>query len=194
MQNTKTRILVEGAVMVALATVLSYIRVYKLPWGGTITLLSMLPIVIFSIKNGVKCGLFAAFVFSLQQFAQGVSDGLFGWGLSTGILVCAILMDYILPFTLLGLGGVLRGKGAAGWISGTAFAVFLRFVCHFISGVYIWHSAGKIWEGFSTDSVWLYSLLYNGSYMLPELIFTALGAFALFRVPQTRRLLSERTA
>ena len=57
MQNTKTKILVEGAVMVALATVLSFIRVFKLPWGGSITLLSMLPIVLFSIRRGVSWGL-----------------------------------------------------------------------------------------------------------------------------------------
>ena len=65
MKNSKTLTLVEGAVMVALATVLSFIRVYKLPWGGSITLLSMLPIAVFSIKHGVAKGLGAAFVFSL---------------------------------------------------------------------------------------------------------------------------------
>ena len=76
MKNSKTLTLVEGAVMVALATVLSFIRVYKLPWGGSITLLSMLPIAVFSIKHGVAKGLGAAFVFSLIQFIQGITDGL----------------------------------------------------------------------------------------------------------------------
>lgn len=156
MKNSKTLTLVEGAVMVALATVLSFIRVYKLPWGGSITLLSMLPIAVFSIKHGVAKGLGAAFVFSLIQFIQGITDGLFGW------------------------------------IAGTMIAVFLRFVCHFISGVVIWKSFGALWDGFSTDNSVLYSLLYNGSYMLPEMIFTAIGAFALFEIPQTRKILSTQ--
>ena len=73
--SSKTRILVEGAAMVALATVLSFIRIFKLPWGGSITLLSMLPIVVFSIRRGVKAGLAASFVFSLIQFVQGIMDG-----------------------------------------------------------------------------------------------------------------------
>ena len=80
--SQKTKLLVEGAAMVALATVLSFIRIIKMPWGGSVTLLSMLPIVIFSIKNGVKNGLIVSFAFSLVQFAQGVMDGLFGWGLT----------------------------------------------------------------------------------------------------------------
>ena len=75
MKDNKTKILVEGAVMVALATVLSFIRVFKLPWGGSITLLSMLPIVLFSIRRGVKSGLTVSFVFALIQFAQGVMAG-----------------------------------------------------------------------------------------------------------------------
>ena len=64
MSKNKTKILVEGAVMVALATVLSYVRVYRLPWGGSITLLSMLPIVLFSIRRGLGAGLTVSFVFS----------------------------------------------------------------------------------------------------------------------------------
>lgn len=180
--------------MIALATVLSYIRVYKLPWGGSITLLSMLPIIIFSIKNGLKHGFFAAFVFSLIQFGQGVIDGLFGWGLTPQILAACIIIDYIGAYTILGIGGIFKNKGVAGWVSGAALAVFLRFMLHYASGVFIWQSVGELWGGFSTESSWIYSLIYNASYMLPELIFTTLGAFALFRVPQTRALLSEKTA
>ncbi|MCI6330549.1 MAG: energy-coupled thiamine transporter ThiT, partial [Lachnospiraceae bacterium] len=65
--SQKTQLLVEGAVVIALATVLSFIRIIKMPWGGSVTLLSMLPIVIYSIKNGVKNGLLVAFVYSLVQ-------------------------------------------------------------------------------------------------------------------------------
>ena len=108
MSMNKTKILVEGAVMVALATVLSYIRVFKLPWGGSITLLSMLPIVLFSIRRGVGAGLTVSFVFSLVQFTQGIIDGLFVWGLTPGMLIACILFDYLLAFTCLGVAGLFR--------------------------------------------------------------------------------------
>ena len=189
MQNTKTKILVEGAIMVALATVLSFIRVFKLPWGGSITLLSMLPIVLFSIRRGVSWGLIVSFVYSLVQFAQGVMDGLFGWGLTPGMLIACILLDYLGAFTVLGIAGCFRKKGLPGWIGGITLAIVLRFVLHFLSGVVIWHSFGELWSGFATDNTYLYSFLYNGCYMLPELIFTLVGAVALLKVPQTKRFL-----
>ena len=93
MKNTKTTVLVEAAIMVALATVLSYIRIIKLPWGGSITLLSMLPIVVYSIRRGPALGLAASFVFSLVQFGQGVIDGLFGWGLTPVSLTACIFLE-----------------------------------------------------------------------------------------------------
>jgi len=189
MKDKKTKILVEGAVMVALATVLSFIRVFKLPWGGSITLLSMLPIVLFSIRRGVGAGLMTAFAFSLIQFAQGVMDGLFGWGLTPGMLIACIFLDYLGAFTVLGIAGLFRKKGLPGWIGGITLAVGLRFVLHFLSGVVIWHSFGELWNGFATDNTYLYSFLYNGCYMLPELIFTLAGAVALLKVPQTKRFL-----
>ena len=191
MKDNKTKILVEGAVMVALATVLSFIRVFKLPWGGSITLLSMLPIVLFSIRRGVKSGLTVSFVFALIQFAQGVMDGLFGWGLTPGMLIACILLDYLGAFTVLGIAGSFRKKGLPGWIGGISLAIALRFVLHFLSGVVIWQSFGELWNGFSTDNTFLYSFLYNGCYMLPELIFTLVGAVALLSAPQTKRLLLE---
>ena len=191
MKNSKVKILVEAAVMVALATVLSYIRIIKLPLGGSVTMLSMLPIVLFSIKRGVKYGFAAAFVFSLIQFGQGVIDGIFGWGLTPLSLIACIFIDYIFAFTILGIAGIFREKGMPGYIGGTALALFLRFVCHFASGVVIWHSYGELWNGFSTENTYLYSLLYNGAYMLPEMIFTIVGAVVLFSVPQTKRVLIE---
>ncbi|MBR6294254.1 MAG: energy-coupled thiamine transporter ThiT [Lachnospiraceae bacterium] len=188
MQSKRTRILVEGAVMLALATALSYIRIYKLPWGGSITLFSMLPIVLFSIRRGLKAGLAVSFLFSLIQFFQGIGDGLFGWGLTPFMLIACILLDYIIAFTVLGLGGLFRKKKTAGWIGGIVIAIALRFVMHFLSGVVIWESFGELWEGFSTDSTVLYSLLYNGSYMLPELVITTVVAVILLNIPHVRKL------
>ena len=189
MRNEKTKLLAEGAAMVALATVLSFIRVFKLPWGGSITLLSMIPIVLFSIRRGVKMGLVVSFVYALVQFGQGILDGLFGWGLTAGMLIACIVLDYLAAFTVLGLAGLWRKKGLPGWLAGILLAVGLRFICHFLSGVVIWGSFGELWSGFSTDNTWLYSFLYNGCYMLPEMIFTMIGAVALLKAPQTKRLL-----
>lgn len=187
--SKKTELLAEGAIMVALATVLSFIRIIKLPWGGSITLLSMLPITIFSIKNGVKNGLIVSFVFSVVQLVQGIMDGLFGWGLTPGMLIACILIDYILAFTVLGLAGLFKDKGLQGWICGTVLAVALRLLMHFLSGVIIWKSFGELWGGFATESTVLYSLLYNGAYMVPEMIFTTIGAVILLKAPQTKKLI-----
>lgn len=189
MKNTKTKMLVEGAAMVALATVLSFIRVYKLPWGGSITLLSMLPICVYSIRWGIRPGFIVSFAYSLVQFVQGIMDGLFGWGLTPGMLIASIMLDYILAFTVLGIAGIFRKNKKSGAIAGIVLAGVLRFVIHFLSGVVIWHSFGELWDGFSTSNEWLYSLLYNGAYMLPEIIFTVIGAVVLLSVPQTKKLM-----
>lgn len=189
MSSNKTRILVEGAVMVALATVLSFIRIFKLPWGGSITLLSMLPIVLFSIRRGVKAGMAVSVAYALLQFSQGIIDGLFGWGLTPGMLIACIFLDYIGAFSVLGLAGLFRKKDLPGWIAGISLAIVLRFVLHFLSGVVIWKSYGELWNGFSTDNTYLYSFLYNGCYMLPELVFTLIGAIVLLKAPQTKKIL-----
>lgn len=191
MQNTKTRKLVEGAAMVALAIVLSYIRVFKLPWGGSVTLVSMLPIVVYSLRWGIKDGFLISFVFALFQFFQGIGDGLFVWGLTPVMLVACILLDYLVAFTVLGIAGLFKKKETIGAIMGVALAIFLRFVSHFLSGVVIWHSFGELWNGFATENEWLYSLCYNGAYMLPELVFTLIATIILFKIPNTRKLFLE---
>ena len=190
MKNTKTKILTEGAVMVALATVLSFLKIVQFPWGGSITILSMLPIVVFSLRHGVRQGLAVSFVYSLIQLGQGIlMEGLLGWGLTPTALVACIFLDYIGAFSVLCVGGLFGNKKMAAIISGTVLAMILRFTLHYVSGVAIFHSFGELWEGFSTDNTWLYSLLYNGAYMLPETVFTAAGALLLFKTPQMRKLL-----
>ncbi|MDE7288772.1 MAG: energy-coupled thiamine transporter ThiT, partial [Oscillospiraceae bacterium] len=162
------------------------------PWGGSITLLSMLPVAVFSIKRGVKAGLFAAFVYALIQLGQGIAvDGLLGWGLTPAMLVSCIFLDYVGAFTVIGISGIFRKKGLVGRLAGTALAVLIRYIFHIISGAVIFHSSGMIWETFSTDNEWLYSTLYNGAYMLPEMIFTVIGAAVLLKVPQINKLIEE---
>lgn len=189
MKTIRTKELAEGAVMIALAAALSFVRVFRLPWGGSVTLISMLPIIIFSIRHGVKKGLFVSFVFSLFQLAQGIADGLFSWGLTPASLIGCIFLDYAAAYTAVGLGGIFRDKSMKGYICGTVLAGFVRYLCHFLSGVVIWHSFGELWSGFVTENEWLYSFVYNGAYMLPEIIFTVIAAVVLFRIPQTKKLL-----
>ena len=134
-------------------------------------------------------GLAASFVFALIQFIQGCADGLFGWGLTPVSLVACIFIDYIFAFTVLGLAGIFRKYGMSGVIGGSVMAMGLRLVCHYISGVLIFGSFGELWNGFTVNEPCLYSLLYNGAYMLPEIVFTVIGAVVLMSVPQTKRLI-----
>ena len=177
-RSKTTRALCECAVMLALAVVLSFVKFFQLPFDGSITLASMLPICLVSIKYGLKWGLGTAFCYSWTQILQG---GVFSWGLTPMMLLSSLLMDYIIAFTVLGLAGIFVDKGMSGVIGGTVLAVFLRFVSHVFSGVFIFASAGKLWEGFETSNTWLYSIVYNGCYMLPELIFTCIGAAVVYK-------------
>ena len=182
MKNKKLQTLCVCAMMVALSTALSFVKVKLLPFGGSITLLSMLPVAAESIMNGTKQGLFSAFLYSCIQLIFGITqDGLLGWGLTAGMLTACIILDYIGAFTVIGLAGVFRKNGMTGIMGGTILAVGLRFICHILSGVYVFASAGKLWEGFETNNTWLYSFVYNATYMLPEIILTAIGAFFVYK-------------
>lgn len=183
-----TKMLVEGAVMIALAAVLSLIKIYKLPWGGSITLLSMLPICMFSIKHGVKKGLIISVLYSCVQLFLDLGEVL-SWGLTAGILIACFLLDYILAYSMLGFAGMFRSKGIGGWIAGTAIAMLLRLAMHYLSGVLIWHSVGEIWN-LNIGNQYIYSLLYNGSYMVPEIVFTVIASVIMYKVPQLQKLLT----
>lgn len=192
-------VLTECALMIALATVLSLVEVYKAPFGGSVTLLSMVPIIVISMRHGVGVGLAAGFVHSIIQLVLGLSNVAWVPDL-TGKILC-ILLDYILPFTLLGLGGIFRGvkftKNArtnviVAALIGTLLVTLLRFMCHILSGVVIWYALDLEWYADDPSHIvnrysqWIFSLIYNGWYMIPEIIETAIGtpiiAAALMKV------------
>ena len=134
--SSKTKILTTSSLLIAMATVLSFIKVWNMPWGGSVTLMSMVPITVISFKYGVRRGLFCGFVYSLIQLTIGIAvDGLLGWGLTAGMLASCVFLDYIFAFTILGIAGIFVKKGLWGIISGSALAVFLRFCSHVLSGV-----------------------------------------------------------
>jgi thiamine transporter len=189
MKNSKTKIMTECAILIALSTVLSFVKIWHMPWGGSVTLFSMLPVCYVSVRHGLKWGLGSAFVYSALQLFLGITlDGLLGWGLTGGILAACILLDYVIAFTVLGLSGMFAKKGFAGIMAGTTCAVVIRFVCHLLSGVYVFASAGKLWEGFETANTWLYSFVYNGCYMLPELAMTLVGAAIVYKALAKRNI------
>ncbi len=181
--------LVLSAIMIALGTVLSMIKLFEMPFGGSVTLLSMLPNALVSVICGLGWGIGAAFAESLIQLFLSLSEVL-SWGLTPAMLIGTMLLDYILPYTLVGLAGIFRKKGYYGVIGGTAFALVLRFLSHFASGVWLWANLekfvafGKEWIG----NPMLYSICYNGAFMLPELIFTVIGTALIFRSSQIKRI------
>lgn len=175
--NSKTHKLVEGALMVALATLLSFITIYQLPQGGGITAFSMLPIILMSFKNGPKWGAFTGFAYALIQLILGFQNVVYCPTLLSQI--ACILLDYIIPYTLLGTACLFAKaipNQMGGIAFGTAVVCLIRFLCSFLSGVLIW--AGYAPEG---TPAWLYSLVYNGSYMLPETVITVVGALLVCR-------------
>ena len=185
--NKTTQKLAFSACMLAMSIVLSFIPIYKMPMGGEITLLSMLPISFVSVKYGLKQGFFTAGLYSVFQLIQGIAGGnVFVYTQTLFAVVVCVLFDYIVPFTVLGLAGIFREKGNAGIVGGIALAVSIRFCCHYITGVVIW---GQWAENMSK---YLYSLIYNGQYMLPELIITCIAATILINAkPIKRFIISE---
>ena len=173
-----------SSVFIALATGLSMIKVINMPLGGSVTLMSMVPIVFISCALGVKWGIGSAFVYALIQLVLGISvDGLFAWGLTPACLIGTILLDYIVPFTLLGISGIFAKKGVLYITLGTAFAVILRFLCHFASGYIIFANFEKfvVLGSSFVGRPALYSICYNGLYMLPELIITVAVTAVIFK-------------
>ncbi len=182
------RALCECAILLALAVVLSFVKLAQLPFDGSITLASMLPICLVSIKYGLKWGLGTAFLYSWTQILQG---GVFSWGLTPGMLIASLLLDYIVAFTVLGLAGLFRKKGFGGMVAGIAFACTLRFLTHFAAGVFLWANYEKF-IAFGVEWVnhpVLYSICYNGIYMLPDTAIVIAVAILLLKIPQTKKIL-----
>ena len=194
-KNTKIVKLTECAMLLALSIILSFVTVYHMPMGGGITLLSMLPVMLVSIKYGIGTGLSVSLTFSLFQLLQGILSGnVFVYCTTARAQIICALFDYIVPFAVLGFAGIFVNIGKKNSsvntyilkaVSGIAIMIFLRFVCHYITGVVIW---GQWAENMSP---YLYSLIYNAQYMLPECIFTAVAAAILLRVNRIRQLLSK---
>ena len=183
-QKQKLLALTECALMLGLATALSFVKLYQAPLGGSVTLLSTLPIMFISFRYGVLRGLSCGFIYSLIQLWQG-SGNLAYVPTTAGIIGC-ILLDYVLPFTLLGLAGIFYKKDGSvkaktvAAVLGVLFAVVLRFACHFLGGAVVWYEITKAgqWNDYvQTVGMWTYSFVYNITYLGPD------GALAIVAAP-----------
>lgn len=172
----KQRILkiVECAMLVAVAVVIDLIPFPKWPQGGSVSL-CMIPVAFCSFRHGTLWGLICGFILSCVQMITGFYLPPAGDFLS--VILC-IMLDYVLAFTLLGSADFFRklcgGKKILGYIVGTSAAGIIRLICSFLSGILLWGSYAP--EG---TPVWIYSLGYNASYMIPNTIIAAIILVAL---------------
>lgn len=167
MKKTSTRMLTEAGLMIAAAQILSYVKIFEAPFGGSVTAGSMIPIIVFSLRWGVKSGLLAGTAYGVLQFLLG--------GTIYSYHIVSILFDYLVAFGLLGLAGLFRTT-MKGVFMGTLLGISGRFISHVIAGVVVWASYAP--EGMNPL---VYSVLYNGAYLLPELIITLVIVGVLYK-------------
>ncbi len=217
----KIQRLTMSAVMIALSAVLAIvcalIPFLNLPFGGGFTIASMLPIILISYMYGVKWGFFVSATYSVLQILMDLalgtsssvimalfmptSDGYMG-----GVAAVAILLiDYVIAYSVLGIGGVFRNRFKSKTTAlcvGSVLALSLRYLAHIVSGA-IFYGAWAEWffsqEGFYSIGGWIlehisgaslaliYSVFYNGLYMIPEIIITAIAAAVVSRIPSIKK-------
>ena len=182
MKKNLTKKMAESAVMIAIATVLSMLKI-DLPFGGGVTIVSMLPIILISHRWGWKWGLTTAFAYSLIQLILGLDN--VGYAASPMAAVGIILLDYIIAYTVLGLSSLtekVHGKTVWAVVTGIAATFCLRFLCHLVTGALIWGEwMPESFMSMTMTSPWLYSFLYNGWYMLAELVLTEIVVTLVYR-------------
>lgn len=209
MKNNTQRLTVSG-ILIALGTVLSLIKVFELPYGGSITLFSMVPVLLAGYMYGIKWGFFCGAVFGgIQGLLGAAMSAAFAGQQVTGV-IAVLMIDYIIAFAVLGLSGMFKNrikKHALAFPLGCAAGILLRFAAHFVSGIIIWGSyaqstleavdnslSAAILENFTgTSLAAIYSMVYNASYMLPEMILSVFAAVILINVKPIKKIACENT-
>ncbi len=173
-----TRVLVETAIIVAMAFVIEVVfkAIPSMPFGGGYSL-AALPIIILSWRRGIVPGVVAGFIFSiLNMFLDGFSPA--AWAITWQVFIAAMFLDYFIAFGVLGLAGILKkpfGNSIIVFSAGILLANGLRFIMHLISGIVLWSEWAP--EG---QSAFMYSFIYNGTYMLPNAILCLIVGIAIF--------------
>ena len=172
MKYSRIRMICEAAVLMALAQILSYIKLYEFPNGGSIDC-AMVPIILFAVRYGAGWGTGVGLVYGAMQyfFANGIS---IDW--------TTIICDYFLAYALLGLGAGLFHGQKYGVYAGTLCGGALRFLAHLAVGAIVWGQwMPDEFFGMTMTNPWFYSLLYNGSYMLPDIAICCVIFALLYR-------------
>jgi len=170
-QHLKLRALCEGAVFVALAQVISYLKLFELPNGGSVTV-GMLPIFLYCARWGFGPGMLASISYSVLQL---LLDGAYAWGWQS------MIGDYILAFSVLGVAGLFH-KSKYGLFIGTVAGCFARFVVAYLVGATIWAEyMPENFFGMTMTTPWVYSALYNGSYLLINICLCLLLGLLLWQ-------------
>jgi len=169
--NLKVRALCEGAIMLALAVVLGYIKLLELPQGGSVCI-GMLPVFLFCARWGWKEGFTCSFAYGILQL---LLDGAYAWG------PLSMVLDYILAFGVLGLAGFFRGSRKA-MFTGIFAACLARFIVHFISGITIYRifAPTELFNMTLTDP-YIYSAVYNGSFVGIDMILCMVIVALLYK-------------
>lgn len=183
MSNTAKKsnvfILAESAMMVALSIAIFTVSDF-IPWpafvqGGSVTVFGQVPIIVLSYRRGIKYGLSGSFVLAVFELFMGLAN--FSYVKTPGAYVIVALFDYIIAYGCLGLGGMFRKTKYNDKLSiacGAFIVCFVRYICHFISGVTVWRDYTQ-----NLKASTIFSITYNGSYMLPETIITVIGCVAV---------------
>ena len=187
MKRMNVRALTECSVMIALSVVLGFIKVAEMPYGGSVTLASMFPIVIVAYRHGFGWGMGAATANSLVQLISGIKY--FSYFTTWQSVIALMVFDYVLAFAVFGLAGVFKGrmKQNLSIALGAVLSSMLRYFCHVISGA-------TIWAGLSIPSgaALVYSLGYNATYMIPETVILVAVSIYLGSIVDFRRTLPVR--
>ena len=176
---SRTAVMVEGALMVALGFALSMIPFFRMPWGGSITCFSTLPLVMMSLRHGAKWGVATAAVHGFAQALQGMGT-VAAAGTAAAMALC-VLLDYLLSYSAIGLSGPiarLLPNATAGIAVGVAATGLLRLFANFLSGIVIWGSFAP-----PGTPVWIYSLTYNMGWGIPDVAIVLAAALALASMP-----------
>ncbi len=217
----KTQRLTVSAVMLALsatlAMVCAIIPFLNLPFGGSFTIGSMLPIVLIAYMYGIKWGFFVSFTYSVIQILLDLylgtsssvimalflpeSDSFMGAFAAVAIL----FIDYVIAYTVIGIGGIFRNRFKSRGIAiclGSVLALSLRYIAHIVSGT-IFYGSWAEWffsqENFPKIGAWvlehfsgtglaiIYSVVYNGLFMIPEIIITGVAALVVARISYIKK-------
>ncbi len=173
------RSLCEGAILIALAEILSFIPLYKLPWGGAIDL-AMVPIFVFCARWGFGPGL-------LVSAAHAILQTLFEGGIAIGWQ--SIIGDFLLAYLVLGIAGCFW-KMKNGYFVGVFVGCLVRFLVHYVVGATIWAEyMPPVFFSMTMTTPWIYSALYNGVYMVPDCILCLLIGWLLMKTPAKKYLM-----